>query len=166
MEQLGHIISGGLHILAAVTWIGSMIYSSAAVTPALKPMGMTKAEATNMMIMKKFSWLTWTSLILLVITGIFAVSGAKDKLAPSEPAGTVLILKLILVAVLIGILLAQIYVYGPKMKRLLDPVTPKNQESNLAMNKTVRISSTLSSVHLWTGIAIIILAVILSQLLK
>lgn len=35
MEQLGHIISGGLHILAAVTWIGSMIYSSAAVTPAL-----------------------------------------------------------------------------------------------------------------------------------
>jgi putative copper resistance protein D len=39
MEKLLHSVSGALHILAAVTWIGSMIYSEFAVMPALKQLG-------------------------------------------------------------------------------------------------------------------------------
>lgn len=37
MEQLLHGIFGSLHVLSAVTWIGSMIYNIFAVSPALKP---------------------------------------------------------------------------------------------------------------------------------
>lgn len=49
MEKLTHIILGGLHILAAVAWIGGMIYNAFAVAPALKTLGDTKAQAMNMM---------------------------------------------------------------------------------------------------------------------
>jgi len=39
MEQILHSISSSLHILAAVTWIGGMIYNMFAVAAALKHLG-------------------------------------------------------------------------------------------------------------------------------
>ncbi|GEM_PF-5194902 len=47
MEKILPTISAVLHFLAAVTWIGSLIYSQYAVTPALKPLGSNKAHAVN-----------------------------------------------------------------------------------------------------------------------
>lgn len=131
MEKLTHIILGGLHFLAAVAWIGGRIYNAFAVAPALKTLGDTKAQAMNMMAAKKFSWLTWTSVALLILTGIYQVADESDKLAPAKPAGTVLLVKLLLVAALIVILFIQVYVQGPRMKRLLEPATPKNQKNQL-----------------------------------
>lgn len=54
MEKSLHIISASLHILAAVTWIGSMIYSEFAVKPALNNLGDMKAHGVNGIAMKKF----------------------------------------------------------------------------------------------------------------
>ncbi|MCL6592112.1 MAG: hypothetical protein K6U80_19465 [Firmicutes bacterium] len=75
-----HTLFEILHVLAAVTWIGGMIYSAFGIAPALKTLGSTKAEATNMMIMNKFSLLTWTSLILLILTGIYFIVDEGEKL--------------------------------------------------------------------------------------
>lgn len=168
MEEVIHTISAVLHILAAVTWIGSMIYSQFAVSPALKPLGPNKAHAVNGLAMNKFSAFTWTSLIMLLATGTYAVIGSWDKLAPltTEPAGITLLIKLALVAVLITIFLFQFYQYGPRMKQLISPATPKNQENTLQMNRLARLTQNLSSTHLYIGLAIIIAAVILSQLLE
>lgn len=166
MEKLIHVISQGLHILAAITWIGSMIYSAFGVAPGLKALGSTKAQATNMLITSKFSWLSWTSLTLLILTGIYAVTDKSDKLAPTKPAGTVLIIKLILFAAMAVILIAQVFAYGPKMKKMLESATPKNQENQLKMNRLTGISNALSRAHLWAGIAVVILTVVLSQLLQ
>ena len=59
MDNLIHIFVGGLHILAVITWIGSMIYSLLAVTPALNTtLGNTKSHAVNGLIMKNFTPLT------------------------------------------------------------------------------------------------------------
>ncbi|MDF9407686.1 hypothetical protein L7E55_04820 [Pelotomaculum isophthalicicum JI] len=129
MEKLLHTISGFLHILAAVTWIGSMIYSQFAVAPALKHLGAPKASAINMIATGHFSPLTWTSLVVLIVTGTYATIDKAEKLTPffQQPAGIVLFIKLLLVAALIVILLVQIYNYGPKMKKLINPATPKNQ---------------------------------------
>lgn len=80
--EIAHVISGSLHILSAVTWIGSMIYSEFGVKPALKNLGDRKAHSVNSNVMKKFSALTWTSLIILILTGIYATYSEKDKLTP------------------------------------------------------------------------------------
>ena len=168
MEKIWHGISASLHILAAVTWIGSMIYSQFAVTPALKPLGSSRASAVNMMATERFSPLTWSSLVVLIVTGTYATISNKDKLIPffQQPAGIILFIKLLLVATLIVILLLQIYNYGPRMRKLINPATPKNQENDLAMIRTSNTARELSTAHLITGIVVIILAVILSKLLE
>jgi putative copper resistance protein D len=165
MKEFWHTLFEILHVLAAVTWIGSMIYSTFGVALALKNLGSTKAEATNMTIMKKFSPLTWTSLIILILTGIYFIVDESDRLAPQKPAGTVLLIKLLLVVVLIVILFIQVYVTGPKMERLLSASAPKNQENQIQMNQSMKTGNTLSAIHLWAGIAIVILGVVLAKLL-
>jgi len=168
MEKILHAISGSLHILAAVTWIGSMIYSQFAVAPALKHLGAPRSSATNIIATGRFSPLTWASLLLLIVTGTYASFENEDKLTPifEEPAGILLFIKLLLVAALVVILFLQIYTYGPKMKKLINPATPKNQENYLAMARTANTARGLSSAHLIIGIVVIILAVILSELLE
>lgn len=168
MEKIVHWISGSLHILAVVTWIGSMIYSQFAVAPALKHLGTPRSSAINMIATGRFSPWTWASLIVLIVTGTYAAFNNEDKLTPffEEPAGIVLFIKLLLVAALIVILFLQIYTYGPKMKKLINPATPKNQENDLAMARTSNKAQSLSSAHLIIGIVVIILAVILSELLE
>ena len=168
MEQVIHTISATLHILAAVTWIGSMIYSQFGVSPALKPLGPNKAHAINGLAIKSFSGLTWASLVVLLATGTYAVVVKWDKLAPltTKPEGITLLVKLALVAALIVILLLQYYQYGPRLKQLISPATPKNQENTLQMTQLSKITRNLSNVYLYTGLATIIAAVILSQLLE
>ncbi len=168
MEKVWHAISGSLHILAAVTWIGSMIYSQFAVTPALKHLGTPRSHAINMIATGRYSPLTWTSLVVLIVTGTYAAFGNIDKLTPLflQPAGIILLIKLLLVAALIVILFLQIYTYGPKMKKLINPATPKNQENTLIMARTSNTAKGLSTAHLIIGVVVIILAVILSELLE
>lgn len=168
MEEILHTTSAALHILAAVTWIGSMIYSQFAVSPALKPLGPNKAHAVNGLAMKNFSALIWTSLVVLIATGTYAIIGEWDKLSPLTitPAGLTLLLKLALVAALIVIFLFQFYQYGPRMKQLISPATPKNQENTLQMTRLAKLIQSMSASHLYIGLAIILIAVILSQLLE
>lgn len=145
-----------------------MIYSQFAVAPALKHLGDPKASAINMIAMGRFSPLTWASLVVLIVTGTYAALDKTTKLTPAfqQPAGIVLFIKLLLVAALIVILMAQIYNYGPKMKKLINPATPNSQENDLAMNRTSNTANGLSTAHLIIGIVVIVLGVILSGLLQ
>ncbi|PKM41979.1 MAG: hypothetical protein CVV03_10880 [Firmicutes bacterium HGW-Firmicutes-8] len=117
--------------------------------------------------MKNFSGLTWASLVILLATGIYTTVGKWDKLTPLtvKSTGITLLVKLTLVSILIVIFLFQYYQYGPRMKQLISPATPKNQENTLQMSRLSRVMEKLSAVYLYTGVTIIIAAVILSQLL-
>lgn len=145
-----------------------MIYSEFAIKPALKTLGDMKAHSINCIAMKKFSAFTWTSLIILVLTGFYAAYGKKDKLLPifEKSPEVVLTIKLVLVLVLFVILLLQVFVYGPKMGSLVNLSTPQNQENQRVMVQTSKTAEALSKTHLYSGIAIVILAVILSGLLE
>ena len=55
---------------------------------------------------------------------------------------------------------------GPKMKKLINPATPKNTDNALAMAKTSNAAKGLSKAHLVIGVIVIVLAVILSELLE
>lgn len=166
MEIL-HAISDGLHILAAITWIGSMIYSLSSVVPALnKSLGRMKTHAVNGLIMKNFSPLTWISVIVLAATGIYAAIDKGDKfISWTSGPSLVLIMKLVLFCIMVVILILQAFVYGPKMKKLLTPSAKKDTENEAEMMKLEKITKPLSCWHLTIGIAVVILAVILSGLL-
>lgn len=96
MEKVIHIISGGLHILAAITWIGSMIYNQFAVTPALNTLlGSTKTYAVDGKIIKKNlldARITIDNLLgQLRIKNIFSLS--EVELAIVEPSGKINVIK-------------------------------------------------------------------------
>ena len=167
MEKLLYSVSESLHILAAVTWIGSMIYSEFAVMPAIKQLGAPRSQAINMIASEKFSSLTWTSVLVLIVTGLFAMSGNQEKISPvfAKPAGIVLTIKLLLVGALIVILLLQIYTFSPRVKRLINPATPKDQENALEMARINNTTKWWSRFRLTLGVLVIILSVILSELL-
>lgn len=168
MEKIIHGTVVGLHILAVITWIGSMIYSQFAVMPALKKaVGNNKLHAISGLMMKNYSPLTWTSLVIVVLTGIYTVFDKKDQFATLQNGpGAVLLLKLFLVAALIVIFLLQVFLYGPKMKQLILPSTPKTKENQLEMTRVEQTTGILSWWHLGIGIAIVIFGIILSQLLE
>jgi len=67
---------------------------------------------------------------------------------------------------MIVILFLQVFVYGPKMQSLISTATPQNRENQKEMIKTTNISKALSKIHLYVGIIIVIIAVILSGLLE
>ncbi|AIQ13768.1 DUF4149 domain-containing protein [Paenibacillus durus] len=167
MEKIIHGSIVGLHILAVITWIGSMIYSQFAVMPALKKaLGNNKLHAISGLMMKSYAPLTWTSLIIVVLTGIYIVFDKREQFNTLQTGpGAVLLLKLLLVAALIVIFLLQVFLYGPKMKQLIMPSTPKTNENQLEMEKLEQTTGALSWWHLGIGVTIVIFGVILSQLL-
>ncbi len=168
MEKVIHSIVGGLHILAVITWIGSMVYSQLAVRPALQTaLGDTKSHAVNGLMMRNFSLLSWTSLVVVVITGLYTVLDKKDKFTSfTSGPGAVLTVKMILVLALIVIFFLQIFLYGPKMKQLIMPSTPQTNQIQIEMIKVENTTKLMSWWHLGIGIAIVILGVILSQLME
>ncbi|WP_410511351.1 hypothetical protein PaeBR_14765 [Paenibacillus sp. BR2-3] len=145
-----------------------MIYSQFAVMPALKKaVGNNKLHAISGLMMKSYSPLTWTSLVIVVITGFYTVYDKKDEFTTLQSGpGAVLLLKLILVTALIVIFLLQVFLYGPKIKQLIMPSTPKTNENQLEMAKLEQTTGILSWWHLGIGVAIVIFGVILSQLLE
>lgn len=167
MEDVIHSIIGSLHVLAVVTWIGSMVYTQIAVTPVLNTsLGSMKSHALNGLIMKRFVPLTWISLVVLITTGIYSIIDKQDEFTSwTNGPGGVLTVKLILVAVMVTILLYQVFVFGPKMKKLVAPSTTKDTENELEMTKIESTTKTMSLWHLVFGIVIIILGIVLSQIL-
>lgn len=168
LEKVIHSMIGGLHILAVITWIGSMVYSQFAVKPALQmALGNTKSHAVNGLMMKNFSTLSWTSLVVVVATGLYTVLDKKDKFTSfTSGLGAVLAVKIILVLALIVIFFLQVFLYGPKMKQLIMPSTPKTNELQMEMAKVENTTKQMSWWHLGIGIAIVILGVILSHLME
>lgn len=166
MEKVIHGIMDGLHILAAIIWIGSMIYSQVAVKPALNTLGNMKSHALNGIMMKKFTPITWTSLAVLIITGFYGVLDNKEMFSSlTSSLVVVLAIKLVLVLVLVLILFLQVFIYGPKMKQLIMPSTPKNKQNQQEMSRLESITKSMSAWYLGIGIAVVILGVVLSQLL-
>lgn len=159
MENVIHGINGSLHILAVVTWIGSMVYSQLAVTPALNTsLGSMKSHALNGLIMKKFVPLTWISLIVLIATGLYAIFDKREKFTSwTDGPGGILTIKLVLVGVMVAILLYQVLVFGPKIKQLVAPSTTKDTGNEMEMARLENTTKSVSWWHLVLGLVIVML---------
>lgn len=168
MEKVMHGTVIVLHILAAIILIGSMIYNQFAVMPALKKaVGNNKIHAISGLMMKNYSPLIWTSLVIVILTGIYTVFDNKEQFSTLQTSpGAVLLLKLLLVTALIAIFFLQVFLYDPKIKQLVMPSTPKTNENQLEMARVEQTSNILSWWYLGVGVAIVVFGVILSHLLE
>ncbi len=163
--QLLYYVSIWLHLVAATTWIGSMIFFGAVIVPVLRRSEFEPVRAALMAaIGYQFRRAGWISVAVLIVTGLVNLVG-RDVAGELHTAafwhsrwGAVLGAKLVLLALTIAVSLYHDLVLGPTVTTLLqqDPEAPQLQRLRRAASYLGRFSLVLS-------LAILALAVHLAR---
>lgn len=113
------IVLTWLHLLAAVSWIGGMIFLSVVLVPSLKREGgLSQRAALFRTIAFRFRFVVWVSVGVLVITGpMLLAQRGLSLLAPSQWP-TVFAAKFGLVVTLLALTGAHDFVVGPRVSRI------------------------------------------------
>jgi uncharacterized membrane protein len=148
-----------LHVLAAVAWVGGMIFLTLVVVPVER--GVQDPRLRYDLVNKigiRFKYLGWGSIIILIITGLY---NALQKISSwdalvSTGYGKTLLIKVTFVAVMISLSLLHDFYLGPKLVQV--GKVRKNQVTNLARFLTI-----LARSNLLIGLLVILLAVSLRR---
>ena len=95
-----------VHITSAAIWVGGSLFIGAVFAPILKKMSMSVEERLQLMIKvgRRFNKIAVPALIILMVTGMYQAHLVLQKtdILYDTSYGNVLIIKIILVAALIG----------------------------------------------------------------
>lgn len=97
-----------LHVVAVVFWIGGIAYIVTVLMPAVPNIALRDRTAFMPVILRRFLVVVWTAIAILLLTGLHRVFFVWDITRSgffATPIGHTLAIKLVLVAVLIGIAL-------------------------------------------------------------
>ena len=122
LSYLLYLLSVWLHIVAAAIWIGGMAFLALVIVPTLRrPEYRDNAMALISQSGKRFRWVGWICLSLLLITGIcnlvfrgFGWGDIWDGSLFEGGFGQTLSLKLCLVAVILALSLVHDFIIGPR----------------------------------------------------
>jgi uncharacterized membrane protein len=106
-----------LHLLAAVSWIGGIIFSIFVLTPSQTVLEPSQRGKFFGAVAMRFTILVWISVIVLLLTGFYKTPSSM-LFSPTTKFGFWLTVKHIAILVMIinGILLT--FVISPKMRKL------------------------------------------------
>jgi len=149
-----------LHILAAVIWVGGMLFLSLIAVPVLRHVDSPLLRTDLFRAMaRRFRRLVWICIAVLIPTGIVNVLYYGNRAAGS-PYMTVLHIKLGLVVFLVIMGLFHDFVIGPRAARAMsrDGLPPTG--TDLLM---VRLAPWVGRFNLLLGIVILLLAAALTR---
>ncbi len=140
-----------LHLIAAVTLIGGLIFFNFILKPEMegKNSEIEKKELLQKM-GRRFRTVTWICLITLILTGSYNLLYEGGSVRIETTWGVVLMLKLFLFAVTFGLILIHDFV--------LDPFAPPSRSSS---NPASQSHSARRATYLQHAILVISLAVLL-----
>jgi uncharacterized membrane protein len=159
-----YLVSVWLHVVAAMAWVGGMIFLVTILvpllrTPALRP----RAPELFAVVGRRFRLVGWIALVTLVITGLFNVSmrgyGLGQLLrgeAFSGRWGATLALKLAFVVVIVALSSVHDFWLGPRASRLARDNAPATQRE-----RSRRIASVMGRTTFVLALAVVALAVTL-----
>jgi copper resistance protein D len=150
-----------LHILAAVSWVGGMIFLSLVLAPLVRS---RKAVPEFMALFRsaalRFRPIVWVAMAILVMTGPMLLSFRGVAVAtPSSWPGIVMV-KLTLVALLLFLTLLHDLVLGPQVSRVSAIPEPQRTAGEQVVFKTARWLPRLS---LLIALAVVITAAVLAR---
>ncbi len=142
-----------LHVLAAVSWIGGMVFLSLVLVPVLK--GDSFASQRGALIRAvalRFRPVVWTAIAVLLTTGPLLVRQHGWPL--DDPSGwpAVLGLKLALVVLLLALTAAHDFVLGPRIGRMLQTPEASRTDDD---RRLVRWASWLPRLSLLLALAVL-----------
>lgn len=160
--RVWYLTSVTLHIVAACVWIGSMVFLAAVLVPVLRRPDY--ADVRTSLFHRTgigLRYVGWTSLSLLVVTGIINLGyrgfGWADLLNGAlwrGPWGDILGWKLALVGLVIGISFVHDFVLGPRTMTALEKAPDAVTASRIR-----RRASLLGRIVLLLSLIILVLAV-------
>ncbi len=147
-----------LHVAAAVTWIGGMIFLSIVLAPLVRSSAFPGSSALFRAAALRFRPVVWTAIAVLLTTGPLIVLqrgfGSPDRWP------TMLVAKLTLVAVLLLMTVLHDLVIGPRVSRI--SAIP-DRERSARDQRLVRFSRWLPRFSLIIAVVIVIAAVLLAR---
>ena len=156
-----------IHILAAISWVGGMLFVAFIVGPYVRR-ALPPADRIPLMaaVGKRFSYLGWSAIFTLVCTGIYnAVRFLRswDALL-NTTFGHILLVKLALVALMIGLSITHDFFLGPRQRNLgrqLRQTKPPDLEHAPAAQALQRLRGwtvLIAQLNLLLGVLVILLA--------
>ncbi len=145
------------HILAAVVWVGGMVFNLLVVRPSMSVVDPPQRLKLADGILRRFIPVVWMSVGLLVFTGLLMTLKrvASFEILLKTVYGNLLILKLVVVTLMISIVVLIRYSLLPRFESLIDS---QSRELNKVLGQMV----TLVKVNLALGILVLLLAELLA----
>lgn len=163
--QTLHFISILLHILAAVVWIGGMVFLGIVLIPVLRQRrGSPEYAELISRTGTRFRNVGWICLVLLVITGFVNLGRWVDhsRLLSAElwtsPWGHILAAKLVLVAVALALSAVHDFVVGPRATRRL-----REAPGSVEAGRLRRTAGWMGRANLLVAVLIAALAIMLAR---
>ncbi len=147
-----------VHILAAIFWIGGMLFTAVVLVPASRHRLLkNKKGAFFTLVGKKFSRISWVLFILLIITGVtnllargYTFSSLITATFWNSYLGSKLFIKLHLFAAVLIISGIHDFYAGPKAAELMD-----EQPESAKTKRMRKLSSWLGRINLLLGLGIL-----------
>lgn len=142
-----------IHVLAAIVWIGGMIFIALILAPVTRALPEAERTALFGVIGQRFSRVGWICLALLAATGTayVAVYAPNLEFLLASRAGPILAIKLLFVIALAVLSWLHDFVYGPKQVELTAKIARGEAEPGLRdtvarLRRQVRLVAQLSLV--------------------
>lgn len=150
-----------LHIFAAVTWIGGMIFLSLVLAPLVRG---RKAAPEFMALFRsaalRFRPIVWVAIAVLLTTGPLLLSQRGMQMTSPASWSGIVTVKLTLVGLLVFLTLLHDLVFGPQVSRVSAILESQRKTGEQIVFKTARWLPRLS---LLIALAVVIAAVILAR---
>ncbi|MEZ4521628.1 MAG: DUF4149 domain-containing protein [Thermomicrobiales bacterium] len=151
-----------LHLLAAITWIGGMLFILLVLLPVVRPALAANDRALLVgRVGTRYGVISFVALVILLVTGY--LNGERRSVDWTDLTATVygtrLLVKLVLVAIIIVVTGLHAW-YGQRIVRLVEQAVGAADQSGIAMQRRRLqiISGTLSGVNLALNLAVVWIA--------
>lgn len=161
---MGLFITHSLHLLAAVSWIGGLVYINLVLFPSIPAINMTARGRLMLRAIPRFLKLVWLSVGLILVSALHRIF-AVQKMTTIESwtgsgYGHILMTKTLLFLLVVGIAAHLTFIRFPKIKHHIDT---EHQNRDIPDNcpvcgKLMKQSRRILQIALILGILIIILA--------
>ncbi|MBS0171054.1 MAG: hypothetical protein JSR62_11925 [Nitrospira sp.] len=150
-----------IHLLAAVVWVGGMVFLSVVLVPVLKQDGGFARHALLFRtVAYRFRAVVWGAMGILVVTGSVMAAGRGISLTEPWQWPTIFLAKISIVSLLFTLTLLHDLVVGPQVRKILG--TPE-AERGARDRVLVQYSVLVPRLSLLVALLVLLLAVMLAR---
>ena len=150
-----------IHLVAAISWIGGMIFLSVVLVPILKREPFASQKTLLFLAMaRRFRLVVWGVIAVILFTGLLLLHQRGIPIADPSSWPTILSVKLALVAILLFLTLTHDLIIGPRVGRIIQAPTESRTRFDHAL---VLWSRWVARFSLLLALAVLFAAVMLAR---